>query len=246
MLGELKMNISDWHQEACQMMPNSVAWNGFFYPILTQIVDSFSYSSLNTSFYIEKKHGKCLQKILNILRCNIHVTWSNHFNITMTSPIDVRTVYNRLLLFVFFIFPMGWYGLCEIENYLTWVKTQNPDRLCKKYISFKHPKDIVWLEMFVCLFDVILYIPVNNVSVMLGRVFLGWTSTKQGLMCHAQGHNTVMPARLEPATILSRDTCPQAANYCALFWVWDCTLSFITSRPALYHWATALPWLEIL
>ena len=34
----------------------------------------------------------------------------------------------------------------------------------------------------------------------VGRVFLGWTSTKQGLMCFTQGHNTVMPVRLKPAT----------------------------------------------
>ena len=32
----------------------------------------------------------------------------------------------------------------------------------------------------VYLFDLILYIPVNNFSVMLGQVFLGWASTKQG------------------------------------------------------------------
>ena len=32
-------------------------------------------------------------------------------------------------------------------------------------------------------FDWILYIPVNNFSVMWGQVFLGCTSTKQGLMC---------------------------------------------------------------
>ena len=29
------------------------------------------------------------------------------------------------------------------------------------------------------LFDLILYVPVNNLSVMSGRVSLGWTSTKQ-------------------------------------------------------------------
>ena len=29
------------------------------------------------------------------------------------------------------------------------------------------------------LFDLIFYIQANNFSVMLGRVFLGWTSTKQ-------------------------------------------------------------------
>ena len=32
----------------------------------------------------------------------------------------------------------------------------------------------------ICLFDLIIYIPVNNFLIMLGGVFLGWTSTKQG------------------------------------------------------------------
>ena len=54
----------------------------------------------------------------------------------------------------------------------------------------------------ICLFDLILYIPVNNFSVMLGRVFLGWSSTRQGLMCLAQGHNAV--PRLELASPRSR------------------------------------------
>ena len=48
------------------------------------------------------------------------------------------------------------------------------------------------------LFDLILYVPVNNLSVMLGPVFLGWTSMKLGLMCLAQGHNAVMLVRLKP------------------------------------------------
>ena len=54
------------------------------------------------------------------------------------------------------------------------------------------------------LFDLILYIPVNNLSVMSGRVFLGLTSTKLGLMCLAQGHNTVTLVKLKPATPRSR------------------------------------------
>ena len=37
-----------------------------------------------------------------------------------------------------------------------------------------------------------------------GRIFLGWTSTKQGLMGLAQGHNAVTPVRLEPAALGSR------------------------------------------
>ena len=58
--------------------------------------------------------------------------------------------------------------------------------------------------MFVCLFDLILYVPVYNLSVTSGRVFLGWTSTKLGLMCLAQGHNAVTPVRLKPAALRSR------------------------------------------
>ena len=49
-----------------------------------------------------------------------------------------------------------------------------------------------------CLFDLILYVPVINFSVMWGRVFLGWTSTKQKYMYLAKGHNKVTPVRLEP------------------------------------------------
>ena len=60
--------------------------------------------------------------------------------------------------------------------------------------------------VFVCLFDLILYIPVNIFSVMPVQVFLGWTSTKQGLyiMCIAQGHNAVTPVRLKLTTPRSR------------------------------------------
>ena len=54
------------------------------------------------------------------------------------------------------------------------------------------------------LFDLIPFIPVNNLPVTSGWVFLGWTSTKQGLMCLAQGHNTVTPGWLEPAAPRSR------------------------------------------
>ena len=43
-----------------------------------------------------------------------------------------------------------------------------------------------------CLLNLILYIPVNIFSVMLGRVILGWTSTKQLIKCLAQGHNTAI------------------------------------------------------
>ena len=46
--------------------------------------------------------------------------------------------------------------------------------------------------------------PINTLSVMYGRVFLGWTSTQLGIMCLAQGHNAETPVRLEPVPLRSR------------------------------------------
>ena len=62
-------------------------------------------------------------------------------------------------------------------NWIGWLKKAKKHRL------------YTWVFFF--LFDLILYVPVNNLSVTSGWVFLGWTSTKLGLMCLAQGHNTV-------------------------------------------------------
>ena len=56
--------------------------------------------------------------------------------------------------------------------------------------------DSLIVSSFVCN-SLILYVPVNKFSGMSGWVFLYWTSSKQELMCHAQGHSTV---KLEPAT----------------------------------------------
>ena len=44
----------------------------------------------------------------------------------------------------------------------------------------------------VCLFVWILYVQVNNFSVMLGQVFMAWSSTMQRIKCLAQGHNAVL------------------------------------------------------
>ena len=78
--------------------------------------------------------------------------------------------------------------------------------------------------------------PINNLSVMLGQVFLGWTSTtKLGYMCLAQGHNAVTPVRLEPAALcLESSTLP--LSHCApvLRWVQaNCWLRHTLSYMAL-------------
>ena len=46
--------------------------------------------------------------------------------------------------------------------------------------------------------------PIDNLSGIKRQVFLGWTSTKLGLMCFAQRLNAVTPVRLEPAAPRSR------------------------------------------
>ena len=57
--------------------------------------------------------------------------------------------------------------------------------------------------------------PINNLSVIKGRIFLGWTSTKLGQMCLVQG-----PRRSDAGEVR-----PCGAS---------------VSSQALYHWATAL------
>ena len=46
--------------------------------------------------------------------------------------------------------------------------------------------------------------PINNLSVIKGQIFLGWTSTKLRINVLAQGYNAVTLVRLEPAAPLSR------------------------------------------
>ena len=60
----------------------------------------------------------------------------------------------------------------------------------------------IWLGMSYCfcLFDLLLYVSVNNFSVMLGWFFQSWTSTKQRIKCLAQGHKAVAPVRPQSAT----------------------------------------------
>ena len=93
-------------------------------------------------------------------------------------------------------------------------------------------EDLTWvLHLLLCLFVfvcLILYVPVNNLSVTSGQVYLGWTSTKQGLMCLAQGHNAVTQMRLKPRALRSwvkhstteplRSHAPLVADMEALTW----------------------------
>ena len=77
--------------------------------------------------------------------------------------------------------------------------------------------------------------PINNLSVMWGQVFLGWTSTKLGLFCLAQGHNPVTLVRLEPAAPQSwvKHSTTALPNHSLrddifhYYPLWDCDIYFI-------------------
>ena len=71
------------------------------------------------------------------------------------------------------------------------------------------------MQTFVSLIDSLR--PINNLSVIKGRVFLGLTITKLGLMWLAQGHNAVTPVRLEPPAPWSQVKHSITANICQCF-----------------------------
>ena len=97
---------------------------------------------------------------------------------------------------------------------------------------------------------------------MSGRVFLGWTSTKQGLMWLVQGHNTVRPVRLEPATPRSRVNNSTTEPLCSLtsdwlrhtflstwihnlnFWLAMLNFSSVWNQ-SLYFWSAMVYFLSI-
>ena len=87
--------------------------------------------------------------------------------------------------------PIRMHYIRMIKYYYTWLRMQygklrtNTD--CHKWcriVSVANPASSPWM----C-----------DLGINKGRVFLGWTSTKLGSMCLAQGHNAVTPMRLESA-----------------------------------------------
>ena len=109
-----------WHENYLSLLKNALVTlkHFIFYPTLTRIMDSFSCSPLNTSFYI-RKTWKGFQNILNSLWCDLVTS----FNITMTSRIDVQ-------LFLSFL---GLVRVCEINNF-TWVKAMEIPIWCARKV----------------------------------------------------------------------------------------------------------------
>ena len=77
---------------------------------------------------------------------------------------------------------------------------------------------------FVCLFYLILYVPVNSFLVMPGQVFLVQPVLSNDKCVLLKDHNTVTPLRLKPAAPLSRaNTLP--LSHCTPYRVWTCCFS---------------------
>ena len=94
------------------------------------------------------------------------------------------------------------------------VEKKKTGNVCKTIVKNKESGRILAYFYLDCLFDSLR--PTNNLSVIKGRVFLGWTSTKLRLMCLAHG--------------------PQCSDACEAR-----TRGPSVSSQALCHWATALP-----
>ena len=136
------------------------------------------------------------KKIITILRSNSLPIWTYKKKIPYTNFIYIHALH---------------FKKNQAFSLREWIKKLNflylNQNICCGYSkepsqwdgSFEQPK-----HMLICLLDLILYVPVNNLSVMSGWVFLGWTRTKLGLMCLAQGHNTATLVTLVPTALRSR------------------------------------------
>ena len=98
--------------------------------------------------------------------------------------------------------------------------------------------EMIWYQSLVIdisliLFDLILYVP-STIFVIKGRVFLGWTSTKLGLMFLLKD-NAVTPVRLEPAALRSRVKHSTTESLRSLISAYIFTVAFFLDYLWLFH-----------
>ena len=131
--------------------------------------------------------------------------------------LSIQHHFSHVELSSFWSFPSTWHSIsaCSLtlQKYLSFLP-DNIDALfldvtCKRTItqmlldvrwhcqmSESPCSNAVWIWV---LFALLLYVPVNNLSVMprLFPVFLGWTSTKQRIKWLTRGNNTVSSVSLK-------------------------------------------------
>ena len=112
-----------------------------------------------------------------------------------------------------------------------------------------HVNDMRCLEKYMLFF--VWFNSLNNLSDIKGRVYLGWTSAKLGLMCLAQGHNAVTPVSLKPADFRSRvkhsttEPLHQQITEDPNLKLWNTTDIFI-KMSIIYFWCNNASWSLIL
>ena len=132
--------ITDWHYEACRVM-TVIPRDGFFYPTLTRLMDSFSCSALNTSFYIGKTWKRLPEnpEYAEMRHGDVILAFQKHHGMTCGCS--------------FVIFPTGWYRyvrshmgqnngnhdlVCEKEFSHMGETAENFDLVFKKYCCLMH------------------------------------------------------------------------------------------------------------
>ena len=95
------------------------------------------------------------------------------------------------------------------------------------YAKWPLSQSYSWSDAWICLIRLLIG---HNHSVKKGRVFLGWTSTKQGLMNLAQGHKAVMltrPLSLESSTVPLSHWAPYQMHWLVFTLPWHKAWSFL-------------------
>ena len=119
--------VTDRHKEAGQAWQTLNAWDGFLYPILTGIMDSFSCLPLNISFYIAKKTWKRLPE-------NPEFPEMRHGDVILTVQWRHGTTCGQRV--VHFYLSHGLVRECEIKH--LWVKTTETRIWSTRIVRYKN------------------------------------------------------------------------------------------------------------
>ena len=116
-------------------------------------------------------------------------------------PINNLSIMYGLVLLGWTSPKLGLMCLAQGHNAVTPVRLESTAPRSRVKHSTTEPLHSLSDVVFVCL---ILYVPSTIFQLLRDGSSWVWTSTKLGIMCLAQGHNTVTPERLEPVAPRSR------------------------------------------
>ena len=138
-----------------------------------------------------------LSHVVSWVRCG---TWLYRFLIFAVLTLQMTSFFELDLYFMMLFLSI------KFERFKSYPSGRRCRRTHSPYVSTllrrRHKNSMSWeiptttSRIFFLKFDLVLYVLVSNISAMSVRVFLGWASTKQGLMGLAQEHTAVAQVRL--------------------------------------------------